>query len=181
MPEIFDYYLKVIFCEIISEIKNYQVRLDIYSKKKIKEYYKTKHVIGKKDFAYAIRLFITLILFLEDKESKKKIKNNSNNIIKYLKSQDFWKKEIFDDDNFNNNLSVFKSMNFHINQMKDLYETLDKVIERDFFKDVKDYIEDQKKKQKSDEEEEEDEDIKKKKVLKKMKNKGLVSFYLDNK
>ena len=66
--------------------------------------------------------------------------------------------------------------------MKDLYETLDKVIERDFFKDVKDYIEDQKKKQKSNEEEEEDEDIKKKKVVKKkMKNKGLVSFYLDNK
>jgi hypothetical protein len=156
-PELFDYYLKVIFEEVNKEIKKYQKNLDKNSKDLINNYYKSKQQINKKDFAYAIRLFITLVLIREDEDDKiKKIKNNNNNIMKYLKSPDFWTKDIYSDDNFNKNINEFKSMNFKINQIVYLYETLGKDIEKNFFEDVIRRIKEENDKNKDEEDEEEE-------------------------
>jgi hypothetical protein len=154
-PEIFDYYLKVISEDIIKEIKNYQVNLDKKTKDEINNYFKGKHHIDKKDLAYAIRLFMSLVLFNE--EEKNKIKTNNNNIVKYLYSPDLWKKVIYDDaDNLNKNLSDLKLMNIKINQIKSLYETLGKDIENNYFDEVKKIIEKEKKGEEEEEEEEEE-------------------------
>ena len=136
--EIFDYFLKSIYEYVSSEIKEYQEELDENSKDKIDNYFKGKHLINKKDFAYAIRIFITLVLFTEvDKE--KKIKSNNNNIVNYLKSSDLWKNDI-NDEKFNQNLNEFKSLNIPINKIIFLYEYLGKDIEENFFDDVKQKI-----------------------------------------
>jgi len=135
LPEIFDYYLKVIADDITKEIKKYQVNLDKNSKDIISIYYKKDHYITKKDLAYSIRLFISLVLFTE--EEKSKIKSNTNNIIKYLTPPDLWKKDIYSDvDNFNKNLNELKSMNLKINQIYFLYDALGKDIEKNYFDDV---------------------------------------------
>ena len=134
ITNIFDYYLKAIFEDICTEIKNYQDKnLDQNQIKIINDYFGKTHIITKLDFAYAIRLFITLILLLEeDKENK--IKNNRNNIINYLKAPDFWKKDI--DEMLLKNLNELKSMNIQINQIISLYENLGKDIEKNYFDDV---------------------------------------------
>ena len=78
-------------------MKIYNQELNEESKNIINDYYqKSKsHLISKKDFARAIRLFTTLVLFLEeDKENK--IKNNCNNIVYYLKQLDLWNQEMGD-------------------------------------------------------------------------------------
>jgi len=149
--EIFEYFLKVIFDEIKKEIKKYQVNLDEKTSEMINKYNEKekKHIISKKDLAYAIRLFITLVLIQEgDKEQK--IKLNENNVINYLKSEDLWKNGIYNSDKFNNNLDEFKMMNIHINQIIPLYDALGKDIEINFFDDVERQI--------KEEEHEEDED-----------------------
>ena len=149
--EIFEYFLKVIFDEIKAEIKKYQVNLDEKTSEMINKYNEKekKHIISKKDLAYAIRLFITLVLIQEgDKEQK--IKLNENNVINYLKSEDLWKNGIYNSDKFNNNLDEFKRMNIHINQIIPLYDALGKDIEINFFDDVERQI--------KEEEHEEDED-----------------------
>ena len=155
-PEIFDYYLKVISEDIIKEIKKYQSNLDKNSKEELNKYYKKEHHISKKDLAYAIRIFMSLVLFTE--EEKNKIKSNNNNIIKYLTSPDLWKKDVYNDiDNFNKNLNELKSMNFKINQINSLYEALGKDIEKNYFDDV---IEQIKREKEGEEEEEEEEEQK---------------------
>ena len=119
-------------------MKNYKQELNDESKKILNEYYqKSKsHLISKKDFACAIRLFITLVLFLEeDKENK--LKNNRNNTLNYLKAPDLWNKEIYEDQNFNKNLNELKSINAPINQIISLYECLGKDIEDNYFEDIK--------------------------------------------
>jgi hypothetical protein len=119
-------------------MKNYKQVLNDESKKILNEYYqKSKtHLISKKDFACAIRLFITLVLFLEeDKENK--LKNNRNNTLNYLKAPDLWSKEIYEDQNFNKNLNELKSINAPINQIISLYECLGKDIEDNYFEDIK--------------------------------------------
>ena len=122
--EIFDYYLRCIYKDIMNEIKKYQEELDDTSKDKINDYYQKTHLISKKDFAYAIRLFTTLILFLEeDKENK--IKYNRNNLVNYLRSSDLWKSDIYDNEDFNKNLNELKSITtVQINQIVDLYDVL---------------------------------------------------------
>ena len=104
--------------------------MDEESKKKIDDYYSDKvHTIKKEDFACAIRLFTTLVLFLEkDKEDKeKKIKNNNNNLINYLKASDLWR-DIYDHPDFNKNLNELRDINVKINQIIPLYEVLGKDI-----------------------------------------------------
>ena len=125
-----------------SEIKDYQQKeLDKNIIQMINDYYKKSHIITKKNLAYAIRLFITLVLFQED-DKDDKIKNNCNNIINYLKSTDFWKKETKDfDEIFLKNLNELKSMNIQINQIISFYEILGRDIEDNFFDDVKQKIE----------------------------------------
>jgi hypothetical protein len=160
-PEIFEYYLKVIFEDVFIEVKKNQKSLDKKTKeeisKEINTYFENNHHISKEDFVYAIRLFITLVLFIE--EDKNKIKSNTNNIMKYLKSSDFWKKEIYNDvDKFNKNINEFKSMNFKINNIISIYEILSKNIENNNFEDVIRFIKEEKEKDQNNVEEEEEEE-----------------------
>ena len=156
--EIFEYYLKVIFDDIKVEIKKYQNKLDENSKESINKYNEKekKHIINKKDFAYAIRLFVSLVLLFEENKENK-IKYNNNNIINYLKSEDLWKKEIYNNDKFDGNLNEFKLMNFHIDQIIPLYEELGKDIEDNFFDDVKRQIKNEEPDEEEEVEEEENE------------------------
>ena len=134
---IFEYYLKAIYEVVNNEMKIYNQELNEESKNIINDYYqKSKsHFISKKDFARAIRLFTTLVLFLEeDKENK--IKNNRNNIVNYLKEPDLWNQEIYEDQNFNKNINELKSINAPINQIISLYEYLCKDIEDNYFEDT---------------------------------------------
>jgi len=134
--DIFSYYLKLIYEDLKNEIKNYQKDLEEESKKMIDDYYKNEHLITKKDFANAIRLFITLVLCLEeDKENK--IMSNRNNLVNYLKSSDLWNRDIYTNDDFNKNLDELKSFKVQINQIVSLYDFLGKDIEDNFFDDVK--------------------------------------------
>ena len=134
---IFEYYLKAIYEVVNNEMKIYNQELNEESKNIINDYYqKSKsHFISKKDFASAIRLFTTLVLFLEeDKENK--LKNNRNNIVNYLKEPDLWNQEIYEDENFNKNINELKSINAPINQIISLYEYLGKDIEDNYFEDT---------------------------------------------
>ena len=117
--EIFDYYLKCIYKDVMNEIKKYQDNLDDNSKETIKNYYQKekKNYISKKDFAYSIRLFTTLIL-LPEEDKENKIKSNRNNVVNYLRSSDLWKSDIYDNEDFNKNLNELKSINTQINQLK---------------------------------------------------------------
>ena len=91
----------------------------------------------KNELVYAIRLFITLILFLEE-DKEKKIKSNKNNIVNYLKSNDLWNNiNDINDDTFINDLNKLKSTNVQINQIISLYEYLGKDIDDNYFDDVK--------------------------------------------
>ena len=150
--EIFEYYLRAIFGEVKIELKKYQMNLDEDSKKMIEAYNEKdkKHIISKEDLAYAIRLFITLVLLLEDNKEKK-IKQNENNIMNYLKSEDLWKNEIFKSEKFNNNIYELKLMKFKINQIIPLYDVLGKEIENNFFDDVKRKIEEENEEEKEKE------------------------------
>ena len=134
--EIFDYYLKLISKNVIQELKDYQEELDDETIRNIDKYYSTKHLIRKKDFSYAIRLFMILVLFLEeDKENK--IRFNRNNIMNYLYSSDLWKKDIFNAPEFSMNINELKTLNIKINQIASLYKVLGKDFEDDYFDDVK--------------------------------------------
>ena len=139
-PEIFLYYLKLNFELIKGELSNYQNELNDKSKELINNYYQKEHLISKKDFACAIRLFISLVLFLEeDKENK--IKSNSNNLINYLKASDFWSNDIYENDDFNKNLNELKTINVPVSQILYLYEYLGRDIESNFSEDVMEQIE----------------------------------------
>ena len=152
LVNIFDYYLRAIYENISSDIKKYQDKeLDNSRKEIIDKYFgsdsksskekgdKSDYIIKKNDFAYALRLFISLVLFLEDdKDKEKKIKYNRNNVINYLKSLDFWNSDF--NEKFMKNLNDLKLMNFQVNQIISLYEFLGKDIEQNFFNDVKQKI-----------------------------------------
>ena len=140
---IFDYYLKLIYEDIVKEIKNYQESLEGNSKEIIEKYNFRDDIISKKDLAYAIRMFITLVLVPEE-EKENKIKLNHNNIINYLKASDLWKKNISDGD-FIKNLNELKTFNVKINQILSLYNVLGKDIDDDFCEDVIDAINNEKK------------------------------------
>ena len=144
---IFDYYLKLVYEIIKDEIKDYQVELEEKSKKEIEQYYKEKRIISKKDFSYAIRLFLTLVLFRE--EDLINIKSNCNNIINYLKGKDLWDKNKYNDEKFNENLNNLKNFKVKVNQSLFLYEFLGKDIEDNFLDDVNEQIEREKELEKS--------------------------------
>ena len=141
--EIFEYYLKLIFENIKIEIKKFQKNLDKESTEEIKNLNSKKNIIDIKSIAHAIRLFITLVLFLEE-DKEKKIKSNLNNVINYLNAPDLWDKNIYDNPDFIINLNQLKLINAHINQIIDLYDKLGKDIEDDFCNDVIKQIENEK-------------------------------------
>ena len=135
---IFEYYLKAIYEIVNNEMKIYKQELNEESKKEINNHYQksNKHLISKTELSRAIRLFTTLVLFLEeDKENK--LKNNRNNVLNYLKAPDLWRKDIYEDQDFNKNLIELKSINAPINQIISLYECLGKDIENNYFDDIK--------------------------------------------
>ncbi len=150
--DIFTYYLKLIFELVMDELKDYQENLDDESKKKVENYSEKEHPIKKEDFACAIRLFTTLVLFLEkDKEDKeKKIKNNRNNLINYLKASDLWR-DIYDHPDFNKNLNELRDINVKISQIIPLYEVLGKDIKESDYDDVRAQIEKEKENEKEKE------------------------------
>ena len=162
--KIFEYYLKMIYEDIKKEMKRYQKSLDKESIKEIDNIYSKENIIDKKNFAQAIRLFITLVLFLEE-DKEKKIKSNLNNVINYLKATDLWDKNIYDNQDFNTNLNKLKLINAHINQIVDLYDKLGKDIEDNFCDDVKNQIKkeneelDSKKKSEKEDEDEDDQQV----------------------
>ena len=137
--EILEYYLKLIYEDIRKEMNKYQQKLDKKSKEEIKNIYSKDNNIDKKTLSHAIRLFITLVLFLEE-DKEKKIKSNLNNVINYLKAVDLWDKNIYENQDFNSNLNKLKLINAHINQIVDFYDNLGKDIEDNFLEEVEKQI-----------------------------------------
>jgi len=131
---IFFYYLKLIFGFVKDEINRYQNKLDESSENIVKDYNEKGRPISKKDFACAIRIFTTLVLFLEE-DKEKIIQSNRNNLVNYLKSSDLWNNDITADD-FNKNLNELKLINAKINQIIGLYDALGGDIEDNFCDDV---------------------------------------------
>ena len=125
--------LILIFYCVKDEIKGYQTDLEEQSKKAVIDYNEKSHLISKKDFVCAIRIFTTLVLFLE--EDKKKIKSNRNNLVNYLRASDLWNYNINSSD-FNKNLNELKSINVRVNQVIELYDILGRDIEENFRDDV---------------------------------------------
>ena len=130
----------MIFELVKKELKDYQTKLDEQSEEVVKNYYQKEHPITKKDFACAIRLFTTLVLFLEE-HKEIKIKSNRNNLVNYLKASDLWSSEIYDNDDFNKNLSELKSINAQVSQVLSLYDALGKDFEPNFVNEVIEQIE----------------------------------------
>ena len=139
IPDIFEYFLKCIYKDVSHYLENYGERLDDNYIKIIDKYYENHYGITKEDFAYAIRHFITLILFRED-DIENILQNNYNNIINYLQSPDYWKTEVYENKNFIENLKELKQMNIPINQVFSLYEFLGGDIDKYFFNDVENII-----------------------------------------
>ena len=128
------------FNVVIDELKDYQENLDDETKKKV-ENYTTNNPTKIEQFARAIRLFTTFVLFFEkDKEDKeKKIKNNRNNLVIYLKAPDLWSRDIYDPD-FNKDLNELRDINAKINQIIPLYEALGKDVKDSDYNEVREYI-----------------------------------------
>ena len=133
--DIFEYFLKIIFSNVCSTLNNYQEELNENSKETINNYFNETHIINRKDIAYATRIFITLVLFQEEKK-KDKIMNNHNNIINYLKSVDLWKSDI-NNDKFNIELNKLQSLNVQIRQIISFYEIVGNDFDDNFLDDVK--------------------------------------------
>ena len=138
--EIFDYYLKIIFENAIGEIENYQKELRFEEMNRIENYFSKISFINKKNLSHSIRLFITLVLFLEE-DKMNKIQNNYNNIINYLNYSDFWEQNIYDNEEFFSNLNELKILNIKINQIIPFYKALGNDMEDYYFNDVKQRIE----------------------------------------
>ena len=131
--EIFDYFLKVIFEDLVYEMKEYQGELD-YNPENLKYECDKYYLISRKDFTNAIRLFIELILFPE--EDKENIKSNKNNIVNYLNSSAFWDMNLYNNNEFLKNLNELKSLDLKINQIIYLYKYLNDNSDKNLFDDV---------------------------------------------
>ena len=145
--EIFDYYLKCIYEDVSSDLILYQEKLDNNTENMINEFFKKDRNINRKDLATALRLFMTLVLYLES-DKKKKIELNNNNIINYIiRAEDLWEKKIINDEKYIKELNELKKMNIPINKIIYLYEIIGKDIPDDFKKDVEKRIEDEQEEQ----------------------------------
>ncbi len=140
IPNMFDYYLKLIFKYIRIDIEKHQeitkandnnkgkpseekeeekMYLDKKIIKKLDEIFSNKDIIIKKEsLATAIRLFISLVLYREDEKDKdKRIKVNRKNVVDYLKGKDLWETNIYNDSGFEKNLEEIKSLNIKIKEI----------------------------------------------------------------
>ena len=143
---IFGYLFKKIFENIKNDMDLDTNGLSKESKEKIDNYNEKEkcHPIKKRDFAAAIRLFATFVLYLED-DKENKIKLNNNNIVNYLKPEDLWDKDVFSDEYFKKNLIELKSFNLKINSIISLYDYLVEDIKDDSDEAVKKFIEERNK------------------------------------
>ena len=132
---IFDYFLEAIYENIKNELNKYKEYINENTKNKINNYFQKEYFISKKDICYAIRLFSTLILFMEEGKENE-IQNN--NLINYLISPEFWQKDIFNNPDFNKNINELLLWNIQINQIISLYEFLGGDIEEIYFNSAKD-------------------------------------------
>ncbi len=147
IPNMFDYYLKLIFKYIKKDIEKYQEKKE--NKKEVDEnkmshseikeneekekiffldekiiqkldeiFKKSETIIKKETLATAIRLFISLVLYREEEKDKdKRIKFNRKNIVDYLKGKDLWDTKIYKHEYFDKNLEEIKSLNIKIKEI----------------------------------------------------------------
>ena len=142
---ILDYYLKVITENIINELSEYNESLNDDLINSIDNYFAKKDsIIKKKDLAYAIRIFSSLVL-LQEKDKKSRILSNNNNLINYLKSSDLWTKDIYGNVEFDKILNELKLFNIKINQTISLYNHLGNDFDENYFDDVKKKIKEKEK------------------------------------
>ena len=145
---ILDYYLKVITENIMNELSEYNESLNDDLINSIDNYFAKKDpIIKKKDLAYAIRIFSSLVL-LQEKDKKSRILLNNNNLINYLKSSDLWTKDIYD--NIDKILNELKLFNIKINQTISLYNHLGNDFDENYFDDVKKKINEKEKEKASE-------------------------------
>ena len=139
IPEIFNYFIRLMFKDIKDEIIKYQEQKekkeiegsnDIYLNEntliQLDTYFKRQDIIiGKYDLENAIRIFITLVLFRE-KDKENKIRSNHKNLIDYLKVPDLWDDKMYNNnkEKFNQNLNEIKQFKIQINQTLWLYNYL---------------------------------------------------------
>ena len=164
IPNMFDYYLKIIFKYIKKDIEKYQEKkedknegdkkkendkkekskfyFDEITIKKLDEIFEKKDMIIKKEsLATAIRLFISIVLYREkEKDKDKKIKLNRKNIIEYLKSKDIWEANIYNDGQFEENLEKIKSLNIKIKEILWFYYYLIDNKDEGFENEVKEHL-----------------------------------------
>ncbi len=147
IPNMFDYYLKLIFKYIKKDIEKYQEKKE--NKKEVDEnkmshseikeneekekiffldekiiqkldeiFKKSETIIKKETFGNEIRLFISLVLYREEEKDKdKRIKFNRKNIVDYLKGKDLWDTKIYKHEYFDKNLEEIKSLNIKIKEI----------------------------------------------------------------
>lgn len=200
IPNMFEYYLKIIFKYIKKDIEKYQeiskskdkseenqaekkeeekIFLEKKIVKKLDEIFSNKDLIIKKEsFGTAIRLFISLVLYREEEKDKdKRIKANRKNIIDYLKGKDLWETGVYKDPGFEKNLDEIKSLNIKIKEILWLYYYLTNNKDEGFEDDVKEYKmkleeeENRKQKEKEKREKEEKEDEENRKNKNRRRNK----------
>ena len=156
------YYLKLVFEIIKDDLRSYQNEINKESKEYIKKYYEKEKdlLIKQKDFASAIRLFTTFVLFLEDDKNKeKKIKKNCNNVINYLRAVDLWESYIYENEFFEQNLNELKQFNINISQTISLYEILGRDIDDNFCEEEQKMLEEEEHKNNKQDEEKNDDDV----------------------
>ena len=188
IPKLFDYYLKIIFKHIKLNIEKYQTKneegneikkttektndnnnikenqkfvLDEDIIKKLDIIFKRDNFLIKKEsLATAIRLFISLVLYMEEEKDKdKKIKSNRKNVIDYLNQKDLWDINIYNDKRFKDDLEKIKALNIKIKEIISFYYYLIDNKEERFEEEVKEHLEKLK-----------EEEIKKKKEKEKLEN-----------
>ena len=145
---IFDYFLMLIFKYVKSDIEKYQEKNKeentIYNKLDF-----NNMDIKKDDLAYALRIFITLVLFRE-KDKGNKIKINKKNIIDYLNNKDLWKSSLYNNPSkFELDLSKIKRLNIKIQEILFFYYYLIDKKDEGFENEVVNYI--KKKKEEAEE------------------------------
>ena len=120
---IFDYFLMLIFKYVKMDIEKYQEKNkefnSIYNKLDF-----NKMDIKKDHLLYALRIFITLVLFREN-DKVNKIKTNKKNIIDYLKNNDLWESSLYNNPGkFKLDLSKIKGLNIKIKEILYFYNYL---------------------------------------------------------
>ena len=162
--EIFEYFLNLIFNEIKEEIEEFNIDFkDKEKEQKLKneldKYFEieddkekvvnninnnnddNKKIITKENLSYAIKLFMSIILFRE-KDKENKIKSNKKNIFNYLNAEDLWSREVYTDSKFREELNKLKEKyNIQMSKIIWFYDYLiEEMEEYDYKNKIEEYI-----------------------------------------